>query len=170
MGRKQARLAMGHPPRRRTRRRRLQGAQGCRELGVGLPLPPGSSMTSQLKHTQCAHTHRAHPHMHTGIRPLCTHTRAPSFCRIRFTEEKTSVKSTGKLYLKYKFRAYLPASLFSIFPLHLSTTVLNPAFQTNVGLTELGPLCAAEPASSHREPPSLSKAQAGAASCGPPWP
>lgn len=141
MGGKQARLAMGRPPRGRTRRRRLQGAQGCRELGVGLPLPPGSSMTSQLKHTHCAHSHPAHPHHAHRHNPLCTHAHAPSFCRIRFTEEKTSVKSTGKSYLKYKLRAYLPASLFPISPLHLSTTVLNPAFQTNVGLTEPGPLC-----------------------------
>ena len=79
------------------------------------------------------HTHTTH----TGTRALCTHTHAPFFRRIRFTEEKTNVIATVKLYLKYKFHAYLPASLFlpyshfnsfiyHCFKFHLSNSNMKP--------------------------------------------
>lgn len=105
----------------RTRQRRLQGLRrySCsRGLGGRGAVPPSSR---SLHVPQLEHEH-AHA--------LCTRVYTHS-SRIKFAE-KTNVMSTVKLYLKYKFCAYLPASLFFHIPtsIHLSTTVSNFTFQT----------------------------------------
>ena len=81
-----------------------------------------------LARALCTGTHTQS--VHTGTHHY-VHTRAPS-CRIRFTEEKTNVLSTGKLYFNinsmltslHHYFFHIPTSI------HLSTAVSDSSFQT----------------------------------------